>query len=133
MFKWSGRVITAMAQGSSLFLDDDGQSQSDLVINGSTPVGYPASLSGQLVNMSANLTLGSIPASRRLFVQLLQNGVLVPGFQIIYGGFGPGSGVAFIAAGPASFSPLDQLDLRITAEDGPILGTFKLSVTVGLQ
>lgn len=83
-----------------------------------------------LVNLATNLDL-TVPALSSIVVELLQNGVPVPGFTITYL---PGeSGIKSVVAGPQPYAIGDAFDLRVTASNVTSGGPVSISATVGVE
>jgi hypothetical protein len=93
---------------------------------------YPVAIARSLVNFATNV-LGTviIPPSGSIVIELLKNGVPVPGFSISYGPLGPTSGIKTVAAGPVAFAIGDTFDVRVTTTD--IAAGIDVSATVGVE
>ena len=110
------------------FLEDWGTGHGvGAVIN--TAPNYPVAVAHNLRNMSVNL-LGVVPLiGGALVFDLLQNGIPVPGFTIVYGPLE--SGIKSVLAGPTAYAIGDTFDIRIITGANPT--SINVSATVGIE
>lgn len=125
LLKFSGRAQVPTSTGTVVtYLADQGVAS---VLSSTVAPAYPLARARRIRNLAVNvltpLTAGS------LLVEVLKNGVLVPGFSASYGGTNPASGVQVISAGPSSFAPGDRLDVRVSVTD--FTTPVDLSATIG--
>ena len=134
LLKFSGTVAPAVEGGLVVsFLEDYGAGVASF--QGVTPVSlapsYPIAVARNLRNMATNLLLGFVvPDGGQIVIELLQNGVSVPGFVITY--TGGETGIKSVLAGPAAFAIGDTFDLRVSVTGG-VVDTVDLSATVGVE
>lgn len=123
-FSGSARGVGEIAVITS-YLGDSGM---DIGPSGPTPTSYPFALERRIQNLSVNLPdkitnqLGSVR------VEVLKNGVPVPGFFVDYGGSNPMVGIQTAVAGPVTFAIGDVLDVVARVADS----THNISATIGL-
>lgn len=128
LLKFSGRTATNTAGTQTRYLADVGVGASvlDLVSNPQYPIGRSILVS----RLDVNLPFSSVPDGSILNVNLIRNGTLVPGFQVVYGGVNPASGIqSVIPVAPTLFSPGDTLDLQ-TQLIGPSQVPINVSATL---
>jgi len=107
----------------------------DANANNSFFVNYPVAVTHSLRNLATNLLYTILPNEGTIVIDLLKNGIPVPGFSITYG---PGeTGIKQVLAGPEIFveGPPTTFDLRITATDifNEDADPINLSATIGVE
>lgn len=134
LLKFSGVVAPALELAPVVsYLEDWGIGVGVGAIISTAPR-YPVAVAHNLRNMATNLLPGFvtpiIPLGGAILIELLRNGVPVPGFSITYG---PGeSGVKSVLAGPAAFAIGDTFDMRATVS-GTVAVDVDVSATVGVE
>lgn len=121
LLKFSGNVNGT----SPNFLADSGIG---LASNGD-PLNYPDAIARSLRNLATNLPFFTVPLGGSMVIELLQNGVPVPGFVVTYA-VGE-TGIKTVAAGPAAFAIGDTFAVRVTSS-GFVPATVVLA-TVGVE
>ena len=127
MLKFSGLAAPISEVGPIVtYLADLGF---DTSIIGFTPINYPSAIERSLENLATNLMFVVLP-SATVTIQLLLNGVPVPGFVTTYAG--GETGVKVAVAGPLAIAAGDRLDLRITTT-GAVPAAAYVSATIGVE
>lgn len=95
-----------------------------------TPIDYPTAVHRHLRNLAANILDFVVAPNGSIKIELLQNGIPVPGFVVTYVSGSPA--IQVVAAGPVSFDVEDEFDLRVTTA---LLGDQSpdISATVGVE
>lgn len=127
LLKFSG-VVDASVEGTIVsYLADTGVGVGDVSVITVAP-DYPVAIVRNLVNLATNV-LEAISINGTLTIELLKNGVAVPGFVITY--TGGQSGIKTVTAGPVAFAIGDTFDLRLTASFLAV--GVDVTATVGVQ
>jgi len=92
--------------------------------------GYPEAIARSLRNLAVNIFGFTVPPLGSIVVELLQNGVPVPGFSVTYNT--GDSGIKTVVAGPAPYAIGDTFDLRVTTT-GILAAGVNVSATVGVE
>ena len=132
LLKFSGEVEASVDPDDTIisFLEDWGSGASAGLFISLAP-SYPVAVAHNLRNMATNLLQGFIvPLGGSIVVELLQNGVPVPGFVITYAD--GESGVKTVVAGPVAFAIGDTFDLRVTTV-GLAAVSVDMSATIGVE
>jgi hypothetical protein len=96
-----------------------------------TAPSYPVAIARSLRNLATNVLGFIVPQLGSILVELLQNGVPVPGFAILYG---PGeTGVKTVLAGPTVFAIGSTFDLRVTTTHLGEVDVIDVTATVGVE
>lgn len=133
LLKFSGNVAGALdVVSADSFLADEGVGFSAGIIV--VAPSYPVAVQHNFRNMATNLLRGFVvPDGGLIVIDLLQNGVAVPGFQITYGpGEGGLDGRKSVIAGPVTFAIGDTFDVRVTTS-GSVAVTLEMSATIGVE
>jgi hypothetical protein len=129
LLKFSGVVAPAVEGALVTYLTDFGVGLGSGSMITTAP-SYPVAVPHNLRNLSTNLLGAVVPVGGSILVELLKNGIPVPGFTITYG---PGeNGVKSVVAGPVAFAIGDRFDIRVTAS-ALVLIAENLSATVGVE
>jgi hypothetical protein len=91
------------------FLADAGNTETLSQIT--PPVNYPIPIARSIVNMAVTISPAFV-TNTQATVELLKNGVLVPGFTLTF----LAAATQSVAAGPVVFNPGDALDMRVSAD-----------------
>jgi hypothetical protein len=95
------------------------------------PPSYPVSVAGSLRNLAVNIFGFVVPQNGTILVELLQNGVPVPGFAITY--VQNETGIKTLAAGPTPYAVGSTFDLRVIVNvEASFAPTLDMSATIGL-
>jgi hypothetical protein len=133
LLKFSGNVAGALdVVSADSFLADTGIGFGGSIIT--VAPSYPVAVEHNLRNMATNLLAGFVvPDGGLIVIDLLKNGVAVPGFQITYGpGEGGLDGRKSVLAGPVTFAIGDTFDVRVTTS-GSVAVTLEMSATIGVE
>ena len=96
------------------------------------PPSYPVSVAGSLRNLAVNIFGFVVPQNGTILVELLQNGIPVPGFAITYVSLE--TGIKTLVAGPTPYPVGSTFDLRVTVNvEATFNPTLSMSATVGLE
>jgi len=96
------------------------------------PPSYPVSVAGSLRDLAVNIFGFVVPQNGTILVELLQNGVPVPGFAITYAQ--NETGIKTLVAGPTPYAVGSTFDLRVTVNvEASFAPTLNMSATVGLE
>jgi hypothetical protein len=130
LLKFSGQILVTPGLVAVSYLADTGS-----VALGAGPVAtapsYPVAAPRSLRNLAVNISTLVVPPGGSFLFELLQNGVLVPGFAIAYA---PGeTGIKTGVAGPEPFAVSDRFDLRATVFVTGDVGLTNVSATIGVE
>lgn len=129
LLKFSGRALRAAdATPVPSFLADAGTGGAAPVIT--VPPSYPVVRESNARKLTVNLQT-ALAGAATLTVELLRNGVLVPGFSIAYSAGGTASGVQSVEPAEALFAADDLLDVRTTTT-GPLGTELNVSAQLAL-
>ena len=95
-----------------------------------TEPSYPVAIARELQNLATNLLTFVVPPGGSILIELLKNGVAVPGFAISYGA--GETGIKTLTAGPVAYAIGDTFDLRVTTAALFAIGV-DVSATVGID
>jgi hypothetical protein len=128
VLKFSGSLLFQTTPGTSTaFLADPGTG----ITASAFPINYPISSTQTFTELAVHVDPATpVPAGSSIKFLLVQNGGIVPGFEIVFGDGGPQSaGVQLVTAGPVTFNPKDVLDL-VAQETGLFPVATRVSATL---
>lgn len=108
LLKFSGNCQTSNDGPVTSFLADAGNTAT---LSQTTPVSYPIPIARSIANMAVTISPDFLPNTQAV-VELLKNGVLVPGFTLTF----LAAGTQNVVAGPVVFNPGDSLDMRVSGD-----------------
>ena len=143
LLKFCGRIFPLTPDGVSRLPDSiQGSSITGTIIEGDTNYEYPIASARTFVSMAVHVLAPgdsdlpfSVPSGGLIEVQLVKNGVLVPGFIITFTQV-DGALQTLSVAPPTPFAPPDTYALQVHtfgfgAPPGTAQTGFKLSATIG--